>query len=93
MHHYEVLLRPIVTEKADVLTEQHNQYIFEVASGANKHQIRDAIEAIFHVTVAEVRTAVIPGKTRRWGRHVSRLPSWKKAIVTVASGNRIDVFE
>ncbi len=93
MHRYEILRRPVLTEKTDILGEQHNQYVFEVAKRANKAQIRDAVESIFEVHVVGVRTMMMPGKPRRWGRHVTRTPSWKKAVVTLASGDRIDVFE
>jgi large subunit ribosomal protein L23 len=90
---YEVLRRPVVTEKSDMLAETRNQYVFEVARRANKVQVRHAVEDIFGVRVTDVRTALMPGKTRRWGRHVSRTPAWKKAIVTLAPGDRIDLFE
>jgi large subunit ribosomal protein L23 len=93
MNQYDVLRRPILTEKADVLTESRNQYVFEVAAGANKRQIRQAVEGIFNVTVTDVHTLVMPGKTRRWGRHISRTPRWKKAIVTLASGQKLALFE
>ena len=91
MHKYDVLLRPISTEKADVLTARHNQYVFEVARAANKRQIKEAVEGLFGVTVADVRTMVIAGQLRRWGRHLSRSSAWKKAIVTVAPGDVIDL--
>lgn len=91
MHKYDVLLRPISTEKADVLTARFNQYVFEVAKGANKRQIKEAVEGLFHVTVADVRTMVIAGQFKRWGRHLSRSSAWKKAIVTLAPGDVIDV--
>ena len=91
MHKYDVLLRPISTEKADILTARFNQYVFEVAKGANKRQIKEAVESLFQVTVAEVRTMVIAGQMRRWGRHLSRSSAWKKAIVTLAPGDVIDV--
>jgi len=93
MHRYEVLRRPVVTEKTDVMTERHNQYVFEVARDANKRQVQDAVESIFKVHVADVRTMVIPGKTRRWGRHVARTPRWKKAVVTLVAGDRIDLIK
>lgn len=93
MHKYEVLRRPVLTEKTDILGEQHNQYVFEVAKEANKAQIKDAVETIFEVKVERVRTAVMPGKPRRWGRHTSKTPAWKKAMVTLAEGERIDLFE
>lgn len=90
MHRYDVLLRPISTEKSDVLTAKHNQYVFEVAKGANKRQIKDAVEGIFKVTVQDVRTMVIAGQFKRWGRHLSRSSAWKKAVVTLAPGDVID---
>lgn len=93
MHKYEVLRRPVITEKSDVMAEARNQYVFEVARGANKHQIHEAVQDLFGVTVVNVRTAIMPGKSRRWGRHVTRTPSWKKAIVTLKSGDRIELFE
>jgi large subunit ribosomal protein L23 len=93
MNRYEVLVRPVITEKTDLLTETQNQYVFEVARAADKAAVQDAIEAIFEVRVTDVRTMVIPGKRRRWGRHVSRTPAWKKAVVTLAAGDRIDLFE
>lgn len=93
MHKFDVLRRPVITEKTDLLAEQLNQYVFEVAKNANKNQIREAIESIFDVSVLDVRTMVMPGKPRRWGRHVTRTPAWKKAVVTLADGDRIDMFE
>jgi large subunit ribosomal protein L23 len=93
MHSYDVLRRPVVTEKTDVMSERLNQYVFEVARAANKRQIETAVEKAFKVSVLSVRTMVMPGKPRRWGRHVSRTPRWKKAIVTLAKGDRIDLFE
>jgi large subunit ribosomal protein L23 len=93
MHKYDVLRRPVITEKTDVMAEAHNQYVFEVARRANKVQICQAVQELFGVTVLDVRTALMPGKPRRWGRHVSHTPSWKKAIVTLQPGDRIETFE
>ena len=93
MNRYEVLRRPIVTEKTDRLTDLSRQYVFEVAMGANKRQVRDAVEGLFNVSVTEVRTLVMPGKQRRWGRHLSKTPRWKKAVVTIAPGDKIELFE
>jgi len=90
---YDVLRRPVITEKTDMLAERHNQFVFEVARHANKVQVRHAVEEIFKVKVVDVRTTVMPGKSRRWGRHLSRTPAWKKAIVTLVPGDRIDLFE
>ena len=93
MHRTEVLRRPVATEKTDLLAAQHNQFVFEVNTGANKRQIRQAVAELFNVEVVAVRTMIIPGKRRRWGRHISRTPAWKKAVVTLASGHEIDLFE
>jgi large subunit ribosomal protein L23 len=93
MNKFDVLRRPVVTEKADMLAEQGNQYVFEVAPRANKRQIRDAVQTIFGVTVTDVRTLVMPGKSRRWGRHITKTAAWKKAIVTLRAGDRIELFE
>ena len=93
MHKYEVLRRPVLTEKTDVMAELNNQYVFEVDLRASKPEIRDAVQEIFDVEVEGVRTMVMPGKSRRWGRHTSRTPSWKKAVVTLVPGDRIDLFE
>lgn len=90
MNKYDVLLRPVTTEKSDLLLEQGNQFAFEVAKQANKRQIREAIEAIFDVDVRSVRTMIVRGKSRRWGRHSTQKPAWKKAIVTLAPGESID---
>jgi len=93
VNRYDVLRRPIQTEKADVLTESRNQYVFEVATKANKRQIADAVAGIFEVTVLDVHTLVMPGKSRRWGRHVTKTSPWKKAIVTLKAGDKIELFD
>lgn len=92
MHVYQVLLRPVVTEKSMMLRED-NQYTFEVALKANKRQIQEAVEKIFSVTVVDVKTMKLKGKQRRWGRTPFRTPDRKKAIVTLAEGNTITFFE
>lgn len=93
MHVYEVLLRPIVTEKTMRQTEEDNQYTFEVDRRANKQQIKEAVEVAFDVTVEKVRTINVPGKSRRWGRDTYHTPDWKKAVVTLAPGDSIQFFE
>jgi large subunit ribosomal protein L23 len=90
---YDVLLRPRQSEKTDILNEGYNQYVFEVAGGANKRQIKAAVEDIFQVTVLGVRTMVMPGKSRRWGRHRTKTARWKKAVVTLSPGDKIELFE
>ena len=90
MHKYEVLRRPIMTEKTERMGDE-NKYAFEVHREANKQEIKGAIESIFEVKVVKVYTMVMPGKSRRWGRIIRKTPSWKKAIVTLVDGDTIDV--
>lgn len=92
MHIYEVLRRPIVTEKATLIAEE-GQYAFEVAMEANKAMVKEAIEKRFGVNVLKVNVMRMPGKTRRFGRRISQTPGWKKAIVSLAPGQTIEVFE
>jgi large subunit ribosomal protein L23 len=93
MHKYEVLVRPITTEKTDRQNDESNTVVFEVRNEANKRQVREAVEAVFKVKVTGVRTMVMPGKMRRWGRHYSKTPRWKKAVVTLAQGDKIDLID
>ena len=91
---YDVLLRPVVTEKSTVMSETLNQYVFEVASATNKIQIKEAVEILFEVNVTNVRTMVMPAKRGRRGRNwYMRSKQWKKAIVTLAEGNEIKLFD
>ena len=92
MHIYEVLRRPVITEKNTILIEQ-NKYTFEVAREANKAQIKQAVEHAFKVSVASVNVIHVPGKMRRAGRQRGLTSSWKKAIVTLEPGNKIELFE
>ena len=92
MHGYEVLRRPLITEKNTMLVEQ-NKYAFEVARNANKPQIKDAVEKVFKVKVAKVNVMCVPGKMRRAGRQRGMTSPWKKAVVTLEPGNKIDLFE
>lgn len=93
MHKYDVLIRPVVTEKSDRLSDASNQVIFQVRNEANKRQVAEAVEAVFKVKVTDVHTMVMPGKTRRWGRHITKTPRWKKAVITLAPGDKIDLIE
>jgi len=88
-----IVLRPLVTEKATTLKDEHNQVSFQVATDANKVEIRHAVESIFKVKVTGVRTQVVFGKEKRMGRYVGRRPSWKKAIVSLGPGSKIELFE
>jgi large subunit ribosomal protein L23 len=92
MHPYEVLRRPLVTEK---VTRQggQNQYAFEVALSANKVQIKEAVERAFKVNVVAVNTSRVHGKERHLGRTKGFTPDWKKAVVTIKEGQKIEVFE
>ncbi len=93
IHTYEVLRRPVITEKSTMLSGQ-NKYVFEVAMGANKPQIKQAVETAFNVTVEAVNTSVVRGKIKRFGRRTGgQQPSWKKAVVTLAPGDQIQLFE
>lgn len=93
IHLYDVLRRPVVTEKSTVLAEQ-NKYVFEVAQGANKQQIKEAVEKAFDVKVTSVNTINMRGKPHRVGRAQRRTVAhpWKKAVVTLAEGYRIELF-
>jgi large subunit ribosomal protein L23 len=93
MHPYEVLKRPILTEKTDYQSDALHRYTFEVDGRANKHLVREAVETVFNVTVEAVRIINIHGKQRRFGRHMGQTPGWKKAIVTLAPGESISFFE
>lgn len=93
LHIYDVIRRPVITEKATVQADELNQYVFEVDRRANKIQIREAVEVIFEVSVTKVRTMVQPAKRGRRGRDwMMRTKEWKKAIVTLAHGDEIDLF-
>jgi len=90
---YEVVLKPLLTEKGTRMKEEGNQYLFQVARSANKVEIKQAIEQLFKVTVLEVRTLHVQGKVKRLGRFEGRRPAWKKAIVTLKPGDSIDLYE
>lgn len=92
IHPYGVLLRPVITEKSTRLSDE-GKYVFAVASGANKIQVKEAVELAFNVAVVDVNLMNVHGKVRRIGRTHGRSPDWKKAVVTVAPGNRIELFE
>ena len=92
MHLYEVLRRPLITEKNTMLQAQ-GKYAFEVAEEANKHQIKQGVEKAFRVKVMAVNVMTVPGKTKRVGRRMVLTPSHKKAIVTLKAGDKIELFE
>lgn len=89
----DVIKRPIVlTEKGTVQRETQNKYTFEVARDANKIEIRKAVESLFSVSVVEVNTCIVRGKSKRMGRGYERTKNWKKAVVTLKSGESIEAF-
>ncbi|HLV34613.1 MAG TPA: 50S ribosomal protein L23 [Spirillospora sp.] len=93
LHIYDVIKRPVITEKSNIQADDLNQYVFEVAPNANKIQIKEAVEVIFDVEVTKVRTMIQPAKRGRRGRKwYVRSRQWKKAIVTLAEGDEIDLF-
>ena len=92
MDAWTIIKRPIVTEKSNRLMEQ-NKYCFAVDPKVNKHQIKQAVEEIFKVKVVAVNTMRMQGKIKRLGRSEGKRPDWKKAVVTLAPGNRIQFFE
>jgi large subunit ribosomal protein L23 len=89
----EILMRPLMTEKSMRQKEEQNTVTFRVRPDANKVEIRAAIEQVFNVKVADVRTASFEGKMKRMGKHQGRRADWKKAIVTLQPGHKIDLVE
>jgi large subunit ribosomal protein L23 len=92
MNIYEVLRKPLVTEKSTRLSES-NKYVFEVDKKASKDQIKQAVEVAFKVGVTGVNIIRVPGETKRAGRRAVTRQSWKKAVVTLKEGDKIQYFE
>ncbi|HEY45830.1 MAG: hypothetical protein AMJ88_07640 [Anaerolineae bacterium SM23_ 63] len=93
---YDILRKPIITEKSSYQSSELNQYVFEVHHEATKAQIKEAVETLFDVTVLRVNVINVPAKRSRRARSrrvLVRRPGFKKAIITLASGDSIDVFE
>ena len=90
---YDIIIRPLITEKTNRLKEAHNQFSFEVDRRANRIEIGKAVVKIFNVRVSDVRTMQVRGKVKRRGRIVGKRRDWKKAIVTLRPGERIEFFE
>ena len=88
--HYDVIVAPVITEKATMLSE-HNKVVFKVAKTATKPQIKAAVEALFKVKVEKVNTLVRMGKVKRFKGFVGKQDDVKKAVVTLAEGQRIDI--
>ncbi len=92
MNPHQIIIRPLITEKNTNLMSL-GKYCFEVDRGANKLQIKEAVETIFSVQVVKVHTMNVRGKLRRRGMRYGYTADWKKAIVTLAEGDRIELFE
>jgi large subunit ribosomal protein L23 len=90
LKHYDIVVKPVITEKSTLVSE-YNQVVFKVANSASKPEIKAAVEALFSVKVLSVNTLIQKGKTKRWKGKEYRRSDEKKAIVTLADGDRIDV--
>jgi len=90
---HDILLRPIITEKSNRLMATENTYLFEVGETANKHQIKLAVEQVFGVRVADVRTLRVRGKYKRFGRFYGKRSNWKKAYVRLVEGDSLNFYE
>ena len=90
---HKIIRRPLITEKSTIQKEMNNQLAFEVDRRANKIEIKKAVESIFKVQVEDVRTQNYQGKIKRLGRYSGRRRHWKKAIVTLKPGQKIEFFE
>jgi large subunit ribosomal protein L23 len=89
---YNVIRRPLITEKALTTRELHGALVFEVAANASKNEVKQAVEQLFNVKVATVRTVNVEGKERRQGRFAGYLPDWKKAYVRLKAGEKVPDF-
>ena len=92
MNSYDILRRPVITEKSTMLAES-GQYVFEVARDANKIEVRRAVEEVFRVHVRAVNIVRVSGKLKRMGKTSGLTAAWKKAIVSLKEGDRIELFE
>jgi len=90
---HDLIKRPLITEKTNIQKESYNQISFEIDRNANRVEVKKAVENIFKVKVASVRTLQVKGKIKRRGRILGKRKDWKKAIVKLMPGERIDFFE
>jgi len=87
-----IIIRPLLTEKASMLQELQNTYAFEVGTNVSKIEIKQTIQELFGVQVTKVCTQVVRGKNKRFGRYYGKRSNWKKALVTVAEGESLDFY-
>ncbi len=90
---YEIIKRPLISEKSTMQGEALNAYVFEVATKANKQDIKSAVEKLFKVKVDAVRTMIVHGKVKRTARSLFKRSNWKKAVVTLKEGHKIEFFQ
>jgi large subunit ribosomal protein L23 len=93
VNRFEIIKRPLDTEKLDRMRDRENKFAFEIDLKANKTEVKQAIEQLFKVKVLDVKTSIVRGKFRRIGRSEGQRPNWKKAIVTLKEGDAIQLFE
>lgn len=90
---YHVIKRPIISEKSTLQSETLGTYVFEVNPISAKQEIKQAVEGLFNVKVADVRTMIVHGKVKRTGKSVLKKTNWKKAVVTLKEGQKIEFFQ
>lgn len=90
---YDIIKKPLISEKGTLLSASVNQYVFRVSKEANRHEIKEAIENVFKVKVEKVRTLIVHGKSKGFKQTMGRQANWKKAYVTLSSGNKIELFQ
>ena len=93
MDMYKIVKKPLVTEKGTVMLSEGNRVTFKVHLDANKIEIREAVQKIFSVTVLQVNTQVVRGKRKRFGKAIGQSKTWKKAMVQLKEGDKIEIFE
>ena len=93
MDMYKIVEKPLVTEKGTVMLSEGNRVTFKVHLDANKIEIREAVQKIFNVSVLQVNTQIVRGKRKRFGKAMGQTKSWKKAMVQLKEGDKIEIFE
>ena len=90
---YDVIKKPLITEKTTVEKDARNVVVFSVNKSANKIEIKESVEKLFNVDVTSVKTVNVAGKVKRAGKNIGKRPNWKKAYITLKEGSNIDFFE
>ena len=92
-HLEQILIKPLITEKASMISEKYNRFGFQVQPNANKNQIKMAVEKLYDVKVLNVKTSIKPGKLKRVGKHLAKASKIKKAFVQLSEGQKIEFFK